>query len=75
MKNRRRSPRITPMTIPAIAPPLRPLLVTVADMPATAAVLTGVWKGTVVVAEPTEVTVTTVALVGRINAVTVGVVA
>ena len=67
---------MTPMTMPAIAPPLRPLLATVVDTPAMAAVLaavlTGVSNGTVVVAEPTEVTVTIVALVGRMNAVTVG---
>ena len=56
------------MTIPAIAPPLRPLLVTVTPAAALPSVPIGVWKGIVVVAVPVEVTVTTVLLVGRIPA-------
>ena len=69
----------TPMTIPAIAPPLRPLLLT--DGAAAAAVAAadpadvGVWKGTVVVAEPVVVIVVATLLVGRMNAVFVAVVA
>lgn len=53
----------TPMTIPAIAPGLRPLFVVVEDMPAALlapvaeAEAEGVIKGTVVVAEPVDVTV------------------
>ena len=68
----------TPMTIPAIAPPLRPLLLTegaaaAADEEAPADV--GVWKGTVVVADPVVVIVVATLLVGRMNAVFVAVVA
>ncbi len=64
-------PKSTPMTMPAIAPGLRPLLVVVAVMPAVAPPTVGLadWKGTVVVAEPVEVTVWTVLLVGRTKAV------
>lgn len=57
------------MTIPAMAPPLSPLFVVV-DTPAAplaaAAMLVndGVIKGTVVVAEPVEVTVVATLLVG-----------
>ena len=74
--NRRRMmPAITPITIPAIAPPLRPLLLVVevmpAALPAPDAEAVGAWKGTVVVAEPVEVTVVAALLVGRINAVAV----
>ena len=66
----------TPMTIPAIAPPLRPLLLTDGAAAAlVAAAFVGVWKGTVVVADPVDVTVVATLLVGRINAVLVAVVA
>lgn len=68
-------PAMTPITIPAIAPPLRPLLLVVELIPAALlapeAEAEGVWKGTVVVAEPVEVTVVSALLVGRINAVAV----
>ena len=67
-----RMPRSTPMTIPAICPPLRPLLDVVDAAPAVDvpedAVGTAVWKGTVVVAEPVDVIVSVVPLVGRIYA-------
>lgn len=60
------------MTIPAIAPPLRPLLLVV-DMPAAAVVAAApVWKGTVVVAEPVDVTVVIALLVGRTAGVLLG---
>lgn len=63
------------MTIPAIAPPLRPLLAVVEVMPAALfapeAEAEGVWNGTVVVAEPVDVTVVAALLVGRMNAVAV----
>ncbi len=58
---------MTPMTMPAMAPPLRPLFV-VEAIPAVAFVEVGVLKGTVVVGEPVAVTVWTVLLVGRMNA-------
>jgi len=51
-------PKMTPMTIPAMAPPLKPVLVMV----------DAVRNATVAVDEPVEVTVTTVARVGRTNA-------
>ena len=60
-------PAMTPMTMPAIAPPLRPLLV-VEAVPAVAFVEVGVLKGTVVVGEAVEVRVCTVLLVGRMKA-------
>jgi hypothetical protein len=50
-------PAMTPMTMPAIAPPLRPLFVVEAAMPAVELVEVGVLKGTVVVGEPVEVIV------------------
>ena len=54
------------MTMPAIAPPDRPLFVlTVMPVTALPSEATGVWKGTVVVAVPVEVTVRMVLLVGR----------
>lgn len=57
------------MTIPAICPPLRPLLDVVDCMPAALppeeVVGDGVPNGTVVVADPVEVTVAVVAVVGR----------
>lgn len=60
------------MTMPAIAPPLRPLLVVDADKPVVelppVAVGVGVPKGTVVVAEPVDVMVWTLSLVGRMKA-------
>ncbi len=56
------------MTIPAIAPPDRPLVVAVAAKPAVEPRLVGAEKGTVVVAEPVEVMVLTPLLVGRMNA-------
>lgn len=59
------------MTMPAIAPPLRPLFVvveaTLAAVPLAAAAVPvgdGVLNGTVVVAEPVEVTVVATLLVG-----------
>ena len=69
-KRRRRRPASTPMTIPAIAPPLSPVLLGEAETGERAlpSVLTGVWNGSVVVAVPVDVTVTTVAVVGRMNA-------
>ena len=59
------------MTIPAICPPLRPLLSVVAVMPAVAppCVALGVMNGTVAVADPVAVTVSMVLLVGRTKAV------
>lgn len=65
------------MTIPAIAPPLRPLLAVVEVMPAAllAPVPVGEavadMKGTVVVIEPVDVVVVMTLLVGRIKAVAV----
>jgi len=58
------------MTIPAIAPPESPLFCAVAVTPVRAepSVPIGVWKGTVVVAVPVNMTVAVVALVGRMNA-------
>ena len=65
------------MTIPAIAPPLSPLLLTegAAAVPVDAAddAEVGVWKGTVVVADPVVVIVVATLLVGRMNAVFVAV--
>ena len=66
-------PKMTPMTIPAMAPPLKPWLVVEADVrPGTAVpvlvMVDAVRNATVAVDEPVEVTVTTVALVGRTNA-------
>lgn len=65
------------MTIPAMAPGLRPLLDVVEVIPAAAlafeADADGVMKGTVVVAEPVDVTVVSALLVGRMNAVAVDV--
>lgn len=63
------TPAMTPMTIPAMAPPLNPLLLVVACMPAVAPPTVGlaVPKGIVVVADPVDVTVWTVLLVGRTN--------
>ena len=59
---------MTPMTIPAIAPALRPLLAaTCIPVTALPSVATGAWKATVVVAA-VEITVATVLLVGRIKA-------
>lgn len=69
--------RMTPITIPAIAPPLRPLLVVVDVMPtALPAVDAAVaeTKGTVVVIEPVDVVVVMTLLVGRMKAVAVFVV-
>ena len=48
-----------------MAPPLRPPLLTVMPVTALPSEAMGVWKGTVVVAVPVEVTVRTVLLVGR----------
>lgn len=65
---------MTPITIPAIAPPLSPLLDVVetpAALPAPEADADGVMNGTVVVAEPVDVTVVAALLVGRMNAVAV----
>lgn len=61
------------MTMPAMAPPLSPLLVVEAVMPAVAPPWVGPadWNGTVVVAEPVEVMVWTVLLVGRTKSVAV----
>lgn len=62
----------TPITIPAIAPALRPLLDVVEAPAAPAAAVAeaeGVWKGTVVVAEPVDVTVVAALLVGLKGAV------
>ena len=63
---------MTPMTIPAIAPPLRPLLLEVAAIPAAAVGAADAdSKGTVVVIEPVAVVVVVTELVGRMNAVAV----
>lgn len=76
---RKNKPASTPMTIPAIAPAERPLLVVVAVIPgsadpdAEAPPAVGVTNGTVVVAEPVDVTVTAALLVGRTNALAVAV--
>ena len=63
----RNRPRRTPITIPAIAPPDKPLLSGWAEilLPSEA---TGVWKASVVVAAAVLVTVATVFDVGRIKA-------
>lgn len=65
------------MTIPAMAPALRPLLDVVAVMPAALLALEAgadaVMKGTVVVMEPVDVTVVATLVVGRIKAVLVAV--
>lgn len=59
-------PRMTPITIPAIAPPLRPPPDELADAPRMMPdVPTGVSYGCVVVAEPVYVTVVIVLEVGR----------
>ena len=63
------------MTIPAMAPPLKPLLEVAAAMPAALLALEAeadaVMKGTVVVMEPVVVTVVATLVVGRIKAVLV----
>lgn len=63
------------MTIPAMAPPLRPLLAVVAVMPAALLALEAeadaVMKGTVVVMDPVDVTVVATLVVGRMKAVLV----
>ena len=63
------------MTIPAMAPPLKPLLEVAAVMPAALLALEAeadaVIKGTVVVMEPVVVTVVATLVVGRIKAVLV----
>ena len=68
-------PMMTPITMPAIAPGVRPLLLVVEAMPTVPAPADAVaeadWKGTVVVAEPVEVTVVAALLVGRKGAVLV----
>ena len=63
------------MTIPAMAPALRPLLAVVAVVPAALLALEAgadaVMKGTVVVIEPVDVTVVATLVVGRMKAVLV----
>ena len=63
------------MTIPAMAPPLKPLLEVAAVMPAALLALEAeadaVMKGTVVVMEPVVVTVVATLVVGRMKAVLV----
>ena len=63
------------MTIPAMAPALRPLLAVAAVVPAALLALEvdadAVWKGTVVVNEPVDVTVVATLVVGRMGAVLV----
>ena len=60
------------MTIPAMAPPLRPLLAVVeAVLLALVADADAVMKGTVVVIEPVDVTVVATLVVGRMKAVLV----
>lgn len=77
MMKRKNKPASTPMTIPAMAPAERPLLLVVAviagseDPEAEAPPAVGVTKGTVVVAEPVDVTVTAALLVGLTNALAV----
>lgn len=65
------------MTIPAMAPALRPLLAVVEAIPAALPVLEAeadaVMKGTVVVIEPVDVTVVATLVVGRMKAVLVAV--
>ena len=65
--------RMTPITMPAIAPPLRPLLDVVLVTPGSEVPLdeavAGVMYGTVVVAEPVSVVVVTPLLVGLMAAV------
>ena len=68
------------MTIPAMAPAERPLLDVVAVMPgsedaeAEAPPGVGVWKGTVVVADPVDVTVVAALLVALTGALAAAVV-
>jgi hypothetical protein len=59
------------MTIPAIAPPLSPLLLAVAVIPAAAPVASGAWNATVVVGAPVEIMVKKPTLVGLMNGDTV----
>ena len=63
------------MTIPAMAPALRPLLAVVTAVPAALLVLEAdadaVMNGTVVVMEPVDVTVVATLVVGRMKAVLV----
>ena len=63
------------MTIPAMAPALRPLLAVAPVVPAALLALEAdadaVWKGTVVVNEPVDVTVVATLVVGRMGAVLV----
>lgn len=59
------------MTMPAMAPPLNPLLLVVDDKAAPALVAAADMIGTVVVAEPVDETVVTALLVGRKGAVLV----
>ena len=74
-RRRKNIARSTPMTIPAIAPPLRPLLLTAgAAAVLVAAAFVGVPKGTVVVSDPVVVTVVAALLVGRKYGVLVAVV-
>lgn len=63
--NRKMTPAIVPMTIPAIAPPLRPLFPALALVSVAPPVPTGAIKGSVVVAAPVWVTVASPLLVGR----------
>jgi len=65
MRRRRMIPAMTPMTIPAIAPPLRPPPLD-CEVPMRVApfVPTGAMKDCVVVATPVDVTVITPLLVG-----------
>ena len=71
MRSRSATPRRTPMTIPAMAPPERPPLVVVLDMPDAAPpeVGMGVEKEVVKVGVPVAVTVATALLVGRMAGV------
>ena len=63
------------MTMPAMAPALRPLLAVVAVIPAALLALEAdadaVMNGIVVVIEPVDVTVVATLVVGRMNAVLV----
>lgn len=69
MRNKRRTPAITPITIPAIAPPLRPPLGALTPIIDDPSVPTGAMNPWVVVAAAVSVTVDMPLLVPRTGGV------
>lgn len=69
MRNKRKTPAITPMTIPAIAPPLRPSLGALTPIASDPSVDTGAKKPWVVVGAAVSVTVDMLLLVPRTGGV------